>query len=121
MRVQTHVNVAICLIRPIRYSVHLKCQNKPKSKMQKIVLILQQNDDKRGTSEWPSPNPLVFDDILSIGLFTTDSAFCSQFQSDRRNHRCGCKWSHMESRFQSALFGLHFAQKMGRLEMSDLV
>ena len=81
--------------------------------MAKIRLILQQNDQRRGTKELQVTKRLEFEDILSIGLFTTDSVFCSQFLNDQRSHRSGCKWARMECAFHNALFSLHFVQKMG--------
>ena len=80
--------------------------------MWKIRLILQQNDHKRGTKQLPVTRRLEFDDICAIGLFTTDSCFCNQFQNDERNHKSGCKWRHMSGSFMNALLNLHFVQKM---------
>ena len=57
--------------------------------MKKVRELLQQNDHKRGTRELfiNEINELNFDNICAIGMFTTDSRFCSQFQNDQRNHK----------------------------------
>ena len=85
--------------------------------MQKVRLIVQQNDHKRGTKEFRSLRELWFDDICAVGMFTTDSSFCSQYQNDLRNHQSGCKWKIMENTFNNALSHLNFVQKMGKFSM----
>ena len=83
--------------------------------MRKVRSVLQQNDHKRGTRELQALKRLEFSDILSVGLFTTSSSFCSEFQNSQRNHKSGCKWTHMDGAFTTALQSLHFVQKMGIL------
>ena len=88
--------------------------------MQNVRIILQQNEHKKGTKELMSPNPFEFTDLCSIGLFTTDSSFCSQYQNDRRDIKCGCKWTIMEKAFGNALGLLTFVQKMGNMMKDSL-
>ena len=83
-------------------------------------MILQQNEDKVGPAiylkrvEYQSLRTLEFDDICAIGLFTTDSRFCTEFQRGLRSQFSGCKWEITNNRFLTALVSLHFAQNMGR-------
>ena len=79
--------------------------------MRAIRSILNLFDHERGR-KLPTKK-LEFEDIWSIGIFTSDGHFCSEFQKDLRNSQIGCKWKIMQSAFDSGLEYLDFVQKMG--------
>ena len=77
---------------------------------------MEQNQDKRNSANLRATQMLEFNDLCAVRLFTADTSFCNEFQTDQRNHNSGCKWNFFRKAFQNALFSLHFAQKMGRFE-----
>ena len=54
-----------------------------------------------------------FQDLWSIGIFTADDIFCSQFQKDTRMKTCGCKWTRFWAAFTHGLKYLAFVQNLG--------
>ena len=80
------------------------------SKMMTIKKLLVKN--KRKCQE-QGIQQMYFDDLWAVGLFTSSTPLCSQFQSDLRKSNSGCKWNQMVGAFYSGLQCLQFVQKMG--------
>ena len=87
-------------------------------KMRKIRSILNHFDDQREI-KIPS-SKLRFEDIWSIGIFTSDGGFCSQLQKDLRSSQIGCKWRCMQIAFTCGLGYLVFVQTMGEWRMQKV-